>query len=83
MKCNSNNIAMTEQEAKDKIMEGQKQLITELLKELRRLQLKNLKLRLHMQVLVSHPLIKEARKLRAKYAREKEVSRDLLTGSMN
>jgi len=64
-------------------MENRIDAIKELTKELNRLKLQNLRLKTHMQVLVSHPRNKTADKIRNKYSTGEKVARDLLTGLMN
>jgi len=65
------------------IIDAQEDLIKALKDEIRKLCRKNLKLRMHMQVLVNHPLINTSKKIRAQYSRGEEVSRELLIGSQN
>lgn len=65
------------------IIDSQEELIKALKYEIRKLCRKNLKLRMHMQVLVNHPLIGTSGKIRKQYGSREEVSRELLTGSQN
>jgi hypothetical protein len=46
---------------------------TTLEREIRRLQIKNLKLKMHMQVLVSHPLNSASAKVRSQYNGKEEA----------
>jgi len=64
-------------------MEKRIDAIKELTLELNRLKLQNLRLKTHMQVLVSLPRSKTANKIRDKYSPGEVVSKELLTGSMN
>jgi hypothetical protein len=64
-------------------MENPYIIIKELEKELRRIRRDNLKLKMHMQVLINHPLINASKKIREKYNSEARVSKDLFIGSLN
>lgn len=66
------------------IIDAQEELIGALKAEIRKLCRKNLKLRMHMQVLANHPLISASRKIRVQFScRGEEVSQQLLTGLQN
>jgi len=75
-------IKLTDQ-VKPEIMEKRIDAIRELTLELNRVKLKNLRLKTHMQVLISHPLSKTAGKIRQKQSPGEIVSKEFLTGSMN
>lgn len=63
-------------------MATQKQTIRELEKELRRLRLNNLKLKMHMQVLVNHPFNFAASKIRSIY-NSKELADNMMVVPLN
>ena len=58
---------MTTDEVKQEIIEAQGELIKELTRELQRIRMSNLKIRMHMQVLVNHPAIKTSCRIRERY----------------
>lgn len=64
------------------LVKYQEDLMKEEEKELRRIRLKNIQLKLHMEVLVSHPIGTAAKKIRQQYS-PVTVTRDLLICSQN
>jgi hypothetical protein len=68
---------------KNDFMENRIDAMKELVKEVSRLKLQNLRLKIHMQVLTGLPRSKTAGKIRDIYSPGEKVARDLLTGSMN
>jgi hypothetical protein len=55
------------EEGMQAIIEGQDSLIRELSKEIRALSVKNLKLKMHMQVLIGLPNCEAAKKIRERF----------------
>lgn len=74
---------MTTDEVKQEIIETQGELIKELTRELQRIRRSNLRIRMHMQVLVNHPSIRTSSRIRERYRLPGINRKGLLTTSLN
>lgn len=60
------------------VIDSQESLIRELIKELRRLRLNNIKMKMHLQVIIGNPACKTSEDLKQKYKSSAAFSESIL-----
>jgi hypothetical protein len=78
-----NNTMTLKEKGMIDIIDSQEKLIKELTREIRNLSRKNLKLRVHMQVLVNHPKINASKRIRQEQGNKHETIPELILALQN